>query len=408
MLVPSILLLSVLWVTQTMFLGVFYAGIKTEELKNTTEDVIENIENNDIHDKILFWSSNGNINIRVIETSEFNSLYSTGDAFDSVTYNIGTFGMLEMYEEALENNGELVRYYSEEDGYADYFKPPVEGGNGEMIPHPDFSRKGENGEARSFREHFHMVPRPAFFDNVGKHNDLLYVRITTLSDGSEVMVAADTRISPLDSTVKALRVLLLWGTVIAVVVSLVLSFIIAKHISKPIEKTTESAKVLAGGSFDVSFDGKGYREIEELNDTLSFASSELGNVETLRRELMANVSHDMRTPLTMIVGYGEAMRDIPGENNSENIQVIIDEANRLTEFVNSVLDLSKLQSGLDCLEMEKADITELLEKNAERYKKLVPDAEILLENESGRRAFVNCDVTKITRVLHNLTDNAVN
>ena len=235
MLVPSILLISVLWVTQTVFLGVFYAGIKTEELKNTTEDVIENIENNDIHDKILFWSSNGNINIRVIETSEFNSLYSTGDAFDSVTYNIGTFGMLEMYEEALENNGELVRYYSEEDGYADYFKPPVEDGNGEMIPPPDFSRKGENEEARSFREHFHMVPRPAFFDNVGKHNDLLYVRITTLSDGSEVMVAADTRISPLDSTVKALRVLLLWGTVIAVVVSLVLSFIIAKHISKPIE-----------------------------------------------------------------------------------------------------------------------------------------------------------------------------
>ena len=176
MLVPSILLLSVLWVTQTMFLGVFYAGIKTEELKNTTEDVIENIENNDIHDKILFWSSNGNINIRVIETSEFNSLYSTGDAFDSVTYGLGTYGMWDVYQDAIENDGEIVRYYSEGEDFENFSATQKE----DSREFPAFPSKPQsNGSERrfNFRQHFERVPEPAFFDNVGKHNDLLYAKI---------------------------------------------------------------------------------------------------------------------------------------------------------------------------------------------------------------------------------------
>lgn len=83
----------------------------------------------------------------------------------------------------------------------------------------------------------------------------------------------------------------------------------------------------------------------ELSDTLNYASAELSKVEELRRELIANVSHDLRTPLTMISAYAEGMRDLPGENNAENAQIIIDEARRLATLVNDLLDLSKLQSG---------------------------------------------------------------
>lgn len=410
MLVPTFLLLAVLWITQTVLLGVFYAGIKTEELKNTTEDVINNIEYSNIQDRILFWSSNGNINIRVVDTSAFESLYSTGEAFDSVIYGMGTFGMWEMYNDALENNGELVRYYSEDENYADIIMPRGRNTqNSENIPQDKVPESPEDEDGRmNFRQHFEMVPRPAFFDHIGKHNDLLYAKISKLSDGSEIMVVADTRISPLDSTVATLRLQLICGTVLSVLVALLLSYIVSKRISNPIEKTTESAKVLAGGNFDVKFEGKGYREIEELNDTLNFTSSELGKVEGLRRELMANVSHDMRTPLTMIVGYSEVMRDIPGENNPENVQVIIDEANRLTEFVNSVLDLSKLQNGMEELEMAKVDITDLLEKTAERYNKLMPEEDFEITLDCAEHVFVNCDITKMTQVLHNLTDNAIN
>lgn len=74
------------------------------------------------------------------------------------------------------------------------------------------------------------------------------------------------------------------------------------------------------------FQAEGYQEIRELAETLNYAAHELAKVENLQRDLVANISHDLRTPLTMITGYSEVMRDIPGENTPENIQIIIDEA----------------------------------------------------------------------------------
>ena len=65
----------------------------------------------------------------------------------------------------------------------------------------------------------------------------------------------------------------------------------------------------------------------------------------MRKDLIANVSHDLRTPLTLITGYGEVMRDIPGENTPENIQIIIDEATRLSSLVSDLIDISKIEAG---------------------------------------------------------------
>ena len=79
----------------------------------------------------------------------------------------------------------------------------------------------------------------------------------------------------------------------------------------------DSAKQLATGDYDVSFEEKGYLEIAQLGHTLNYAARELGKVEQLQRDLVANISHDLRTPLTMISGYAEIMRDLPGENTPE-------------------------------------------------------------------------------------------
>ena len=112
--------------------------------------------------------------------------------------------------------------------------------------------------------------------------------------------------------------------------------------------------------------------------------------DRLQKELISNVSHDLRTPLTMIKGYGEVMRDIPGENTPENIQIIIDETKRLTKLVNDALDLSKLQSGtfnfipvVFCITDETSDIVTQFEK--------LSAGKTAIRFESDRDVLVNSD-----------------
>ena len=134
-------------------------------------------------------------------------------------------------------------------------------------------------------------------------------------------------------------------------------FTMARSISEPIIETNESAKELCRSRYTRPPHSGGYREIAELNDTLVRAAEDLGRVEDLQRELIANISHDLRTPLTMIEGYAEAMRDIPEEVTPENMQIIIDETNRLSSMVNEVLDFSRLRTGNLELEEKPFNLT---------------------------------------------------
>ena len=135
-------------------------------------------------------------------------------------------------------------------------------------------------------------------------------------------------------------------------------FTMARSISEPIIETNESARELSRSRYTRPPHSGGYREIAELNDTLVRAAEDLSKVEDLQRELIANISHDLRTPLTMIVGYAEAMRDIPEEVTPENMQIIIDETNRLSSMVNEVLDFSRLRTGNLELEETSFNLTE--------------------------------------------------
>lgn len=110
---------------------------------------------------------------------------------------------------------------------------------------------------------------------------------------------------------------------------------------------SQSAQHLASGDYTVRFEGSGYTELDELSDTLNFATEEMQRVETLRQDLLANISHDLKTPLTIIKSYAELIKDITGDNKAkreEQLDVIIDEAKRLTELVNEILVVSQQNS----------------------------------------------------------------
>ena len=184
-------------------------------------------------------------------------------------------------------------------------------------------------------------------------------------------------------------------------------FTMAKGVSEPIIETNKAARELGRSRYTRPPHSGGYREIAELNDTLVRAAEDLSKVEDLQRELIANISHDLRTPLTMIVGYAEAMRDIPEEVTPENMQIIIDETNRLNSMVNEVLDFSRLRTGSLELEMKPFCLTAQIREICSRVSKMTavegytvifdPDADYTVTGDSGR----------ISQVLYNLLGNAL-
>ncbi len=227
-------------------------------------------------------------------------------------------------------------------------------------------------------------------------------------EGSEYVLLINSFISPVSATVSTIRTQLVCVTIIMIILAFILSIFIARKIANPIIHINDAAKALATNSDEIVFSGKGYREIEELSRTLSYASTELTKTESFRRELIANVSHDLRTPLTLISGYAEMMRDLPGENNPENTQIIIDEANRLTALVNDMLDLSKLQAGTQKMDKHIYNFTQNVQETMLRYAALTEKEGYQITFDYDEEVEIEADELKMSQVVYNLINNAIN
>ncbi len=245
--------------------------------------------------------------------------------------------------------------------------------------------------------------RPSDADN-GESMIFAYL---TERDGGETLIVLNTFVRPLASTAATLRIITLIVTGFVIAAAAVLSLILSRRLSRPIVGMSEGAGRLAAGDYGVKFEGGGYREADELADTLNIAASEMGQTDRMRRDLIANVSHDLRTPLTIISGYAEIMRDIPGEMTAENMQTVIDETKTLSTLVNDMLESSKLSDGAVTLRSENFDMGDAVSEAVRRYGALFgPQGyEISSECDGGT---VTADRTRITEVLYNLLNNAVN
>ncbi len=184
-------------------------------------------------------------------------------------------------------------------------------------------------------------------------------------------------------------------------------YTMSRSISEPIIETNEAARELSRARYQRPPHSGGYREIAQLNDTLVQTAEDLRKVEDLQRELIANISHDLRTPLTMIEGYAEAMRDIPDEITPENMQIIIDETERLSTMVNEVLDFSRLRTGSLELAMTRFNLTELVRKIVDRISRMTAVEGYTVTFEAEEDALVTADSGRISQVIYNLAGNAL-
>jgi len=216
---------------------------------------------------------------------------------------------------------------------------------------------------------------------------------------------------PVSSTKKIIRNQLVYIMIISLALAFILSFYISSKISRPITDITKSARKLADGQYGTTFHAEGqYTEIQNLADTLNKTSYELEKASLLQKDLMANVSHDLRTPLTMIKSYAEMIRDLSGDNpekREKHLQVIIEESDRLNVLVTDVLELSRMQAGTSQIRIASFNIRDTLDQLVNPYH--------VLEMQEGYKIQLNCppeqyvlgDEDKIKQVISNLLTNAV-
>ena len=164
------------------------------------------------------------------------------------------------------------------------------------------------------------------------------------------------------------------------------------------------------GNYGVQFEGGHYTEITELADTLTNASRELEKTDMYQKDLIANVSHDLKTPLTMIKSYAEMVKDLSGdipEKRNQHLGVIIDEADSLNALVDDMLTMSRMQNRSIELEMSNFDLAESLAGILTYYDILQEQEGYVIKYKNPGPIIVNGDEARIKQVLSNLINNAV-
>jgi len=224
-------------------------------------------------------------------------------------------------------------------------------------------------------------------------------------------VFINTSLEPVESIIFLIRKQLIVLSIIILILSYTLSYFISNHIAKPIKEINDEAKKLSTTK-KALFKTSNILEIDELSTTLNYAQKELNKTEELRRDLMANVSHDLKTPLTMIKAYAEMAKDLhknKEEKQNEDLDIIISETDRLTTLVNDILELSKMESIIEELNIEEFDIIELIKHIIENYKVLQETEKYSFKFiHKDKKILIKADKKKLEQVIYNLINNAIN
>lgn len=360
----SSILVMLLWLFQVVFLNNFYKTIKINEIKSSAKTISKNIDSDRLLSTIQDISIQNNVCVEVF-FSNSGDVYSSDVLRECTIHKMSILDKINILNITEQNEGKYLEYFTNDSNQANIY-------------------------------------------NKKNQDFIIYSQIITNKNGDVALILLNSVVSPVNATVNTLRIQLYYITGFTIIFSIILAFIISRRVSHPIEMLNKSAKILAKGNYETKFYGSGYKEISELSDTLNYTAKELSKVESLRQELIANISHDLRTPLTLISGYAEVMRDLPSENNKENAQIIIDETRKLTTLVNDLLDISKFQSGVETLFMEEKNITNIIETTIDRMNKFLKKEKYQIDFSYKKEILVKIDETKLIQAFYNLLINAIN
>lgn len=403
----SLLLLTLLWFFQTVFLDPFYRWAKSTSIKNSVNSVVENIDHANLQTLIDKLSEDNEIQISIV-ADEGKSLIMQTSRNGSQFQQLLTLDYPRYYKLAEAGSGTYLEKYTGTAGpdSSEYQKNPEIFDPDQFQGRPPIHDKSPSDQlAYAILTGMDITAdQAADFENTVSSDHSVSEEQSSIT----VMILARARLSPIGSTVSTLRLQLLIISAAMLLLSLVIALLQSKRFARPIEQINEQSRQLAAGNYSVAFSAEGYREIVQLADTLDQMAKDLNQVENLRRELIANVSHDLRTPLTMIGGYAEVMKDLPGEITEQNLQIIIDETKRLTSLVNDMLDISSSQAGMQVIDLEAVDLTKMLQEIIYSYSEMTKRDGYTIKSQITAGLLVQADSRRIQQVLTNLMINALN
>ncbi len=226
-----------------------------------------------------------------------------------------------------------------------------------------------------------------------------------------VLVAADA--SSVTEMWSSTAAIFFFSAVVVLLISVVVSTLTSAYLSRPLNEMAEAARRFGRGEFDVRLEGYEGREDEigTLAEAFNSMAASLATVEQRRADFIANVSHELKTPMTTISGFAEGILDgtIPKEREAEFLQVIVSETRRLSRLVRRMLDLSRLQALSDSAitAQEQFDLVETISQVIISLEGKISGRNLDMDVQMPEgRLMVWGDPDSITQVCYNLLDNA--
>ena len=236
----------------------------------------------------------------------------------------------------------------------------------------------------------------------------VFVRLGEGNDTSVLLIHSD-----ISRWNESFRQLALWTLAICVVAAFVVlfsSYYTAKRIINPFVDMNHIVQCYSKGDFSQRIPVQGKDEASQLGRSFNEMADQLKNLEVTRQSFVANVSHELRSPLTSMKGFLEAMMDgtIPPEEHDHYIDIVLSETRRMTAMVNDLLDLARIESGIITINYEVFDINELIRRTLITFEARISEKRMELDVRfANEQSFVYADSNQISQVLRNLIDNAI-
>lgn len=200
------------------------------------------------------------------------------------------------------------------------------------------------------------------------------------------------------------------AALLALVVSFLTVYYLSYRLTRPLREMATATKRYAEGDFSYKVKVRGNDELAELAEAFNSMAMALSTLESTRRSFVANVSHELKTPMTSIGGFIDGMLDgtIPEEKYGYYLQLVSDEVKRLSRLVTGMLNMSKLEAGEMPMNIREFDISAEIFKTLFSFEKKINDKSIeILGLDSMESVMINGDRDMLMQVIYNLVDNAV-